>query len=644
MVAQVGALRVTVGADITGLQAGMARAQREVQRGAAGMQKSVGTVSSSFKSLAAVGGISLGWAGLAMGVRAFLSIADASKSLTAQIKLATAEYGSFGQAQKDVQRIAEITHSDLSATANLYAVFQRNSKELGISQAQAARATETVTKTFKISGATAAEATGGLRQFLQALQSGQLRGEEFNSVMENAPRLARLLADSLGVTIGQLRAMAEAGEITGDKLVAALTDRKFTEAIDKEFSHLPVTFDQAMGQIYNAAVVVFGEFDSGGQFSTALSNFVTGGTQGFSDLGDVSYDFGATIRSLLDTLDSVKAALGILHTDGIGSLVGLKSASISLRDALSEIIGIVDGMANAFANLYNAPGNLIRAARGKYLVVNPVNMRGKFDKANRAADLRRIMGAGLNPAEWPSRLPPPRRVMPTRAMSSARQNREGSRGPSEETLAKRAQAEMERKLREDAAYEGERRRNQIAILEADKGLAATADEQAEIGWIAAHRMPPPSISRITPTTMTNRLRLRPVLLRDAMPTTAPMIASGMISQLAQPSSGRKATSASTSATAPMISETRLSIDAPMVVRRPPLAGHWAVSTGEIAASVWLPQRIVTEPTGGDIGHSPRTSCVTNAWVACPDGGNGCSSTDTWIGWLSITRMSRQAKR
>src|SRR5690348_4552388 len=77
--------------------------------------------------------------------------------------------------------------------------------------------------------------------------------------------------------------------------------------------------------------------------------------------------------------------------------------------------------------------------------------------------------------------------------------------------------------------------------------------------IPAHRIPPPSMSRTTPITVTNRLRFRPAVPRETMPMTAPMIASGTISQLAQPRKGMKATSAQISATKPIISETRLNI-------------------------------------------------------------------------------------
>lgn len=254
MVAQVGALRVDLDMSTARLEAGIRRAQDRVQRLEGRFQSLSRSTSRSFAPLA---GLVTGGA-VALGLRTFTQYADAAASFTAQLRLATAQSGSFAQAQADVQRIADLTRSGIEETAQLYSAFQRNARELGITQEQAARATQTVSETFQISGASAAEAAGGLRQFLQALQSGQLRGEEFNSVMENAPRLARLLADSLGVTIGELRNLAQQGELTSDRLIAALTERRFTDQIDAEFRQLPVTFDQAMTRIRNTAIEAAG--------------------------------------------------------------------------------------------------------------------------------------------------------------------------------------------------------------------------------------------------------------------------------------------------------------------------------------------------------------------------------------------------
>src|SRR3546814_10637688 len=102
--------------------------------------------------------------------------------------------------------------------------------------------------------------------------------------MESSPRLARLLADSLDVPVGSLRAMAEQGALTDDKLLRALTDTKFTASTDAELKQMTVTFDQAMTPVHNAAIVTFGAFDQGGEFYTILANFVSGVADGYKGL------------------------------------------------------------------------------------------------------------------------------------------------------------------------------------------------------------------------------------------------------------------------------------------------------------------------------------------------------------------------
>lgn len=469
MVAQVGALRVTVGADITGLQAGMSRAQREVAKSAGAMKRSVGDLQLTFKELATfssrvfrTGALVFGGV---VGARAILGVADASKNLAAQLRLATTQYGSFAQANKDVQGIAERSRSDLLSTAELYAALMRNADQFGASQAQVARITETVAKAFKISGASADEASNATRQLVQAFQSGRLQGDEFRSVMENAPRLSRLLADSLGKTVGELRNMSKEGQLTADVLARAFSDKRFTAAIDQEFKALPVTFDQAMGQVYNAAVVVFGEFDSGGQFSTALANFITGGSQGFSDLGDEAYNFGAQMRGLLDSLDAFRDAIGSLHTEGVGALLGMNDASITLNDTLTVILSTVQGVMNAFANLYNAPGNLIRLATGGNAINNPVDLLGPYNKAKTDAARRRI--TGVSAADMLSEFGFSRRPPPFH--------------PSATGKKKKAKA-APRDRSDDIQYqfENEIRQAQQDILQAQQDLAHTDGDRADI--------------------------------------------------------------------------------------------------------------------------------------------------------------------
>lgn len=233
--------------------------------------------------------------GLLQGVKVYATLVDESKMLTAQLKLATAEYGNFAQAQKDVRDIAASSRSDLDSTATLYSKLQINAAQLGLTQKEVATVTEATVKAFKVSGATTVETSNSIRQLIQGLQSGVLRGEEFNSVMEQAPRLQKAIADSLGKSNGELRAMAEEGKLTGAVVTKAILDA--SEKIRSEFDQIPATFADAMTQIRNAAVITFGAFDEGGEFSKAITSFLIGGTAGMEDMERSAFKLGQTIRT-----------------------------------------------------------------------------------------------------------------------------------------------------------------------------------------------------------------------------------------------------------------------------------------------------------------------------------------------------------
>jgi tape measure domain-containing protein len=459
----------------------MKRAERQVTKSAGVMSRAVKGINTSLSGLGSIAGVTLGGAGLLAGAGAFLKIADAAKSLRSQLKLATSEFGSFEKANRDVRSIAEQTRSDLLATAELYAALQRNSGQLGTTQEQVARATQTVAQAFKISGAATSEQSAATRQLIQAFQSGVLRGDEFNSIMENAPRLAKLLADSMGVTTGALRKMAEEGELTADKLVRAFTDKKFTEGLDAEFRQLPVTFDEAMGQLYNSAVIVLSEFDRGGQFSTSLANFVTDGSEGFSELGKSAYQFGRDVSETFSAIETIREALASLQSDGILGFAGLENATFGWRDALATVLGMIDSVGNAIYNVATGPSRLLGSAFGKGsvgelfgmapLADNPVNLRGSFlsktNKQRLEASRQDIMGrtaADVLAEFGMGRKPPPFRAPPPKAKKGG-----GSK-----------KAPRDRSEDVSFQFEQELRRAQMDVLRAQQSMAATHDERARI--------------------------------------------------------------------------------------------------------------------------------------------------------------------
>jgi tape measure domain-containing protein len=341
-------------------------------------------VSVGTKAIAgAFAGVSL--AAIAAGM---VDMADRSKQLEAQLRLATRETGNFGKAQQDVERISASTRSGLEATATLYAAFVRNSGQLGATQDEAARATETFAKVLKIGGANAAEASSATLQFGQALASGALRGDEFNSIAEASQRILKLIAEAMNQPIGALRGLAEEGKITSDVLFKALTNTKFTDGIDAEFKELPVTFGEAMQRLEDSALQTFGAFDRGGQFSTMLANFVSDGAKGFGDLGEEAEKLGIEIRSQFEGLAT---AFGPLVSAGFAAFSQIDQRAGQTVDYVRDSLNLLDQLSSFGAGVLNrlpqAPGYNTQASGS--------DLAGRYDRGNASAR-RRLEGEAMD--------------------------------------------------------------------------------------------------------------------------------------------------------------------------------------------------------------------------------------------------------
>lgn len=400
-------------------------------------------------------GFAAGFASLALAEK-FLAIADASKNLDAQLRLATSGFGTFGQATDDVRRIAADTRSGLEETASLYGNFARASKELGATQSEAARATETFAKTLKISGADANSAASATLQFGQALASGALRGDELNSILEASPRLARLLTESMGTSIGAIKQLGEEGKLTSDVLFRALTDRKFTDGIDGEFRELPVTFDEAMTQVYNAAVITFGAFDRGGQFSTAIANFVSDGAGGFADLEKAAESFGRTLSSELAGVIAVaETVIGAIRriNDGLGGLPFDQLGKFNDAAAALNPLGagsILLKQLPAYQDAAAARQRQLERDAGEQFVNDA--LRGRDVMGNRIA---------LPPRSAPASSGPKKRT---------------TRGPSAESLAAKAERERIAAIRDEADQARDKARIEDEIIAARAALAVAAKD------------------------------------------------------------------------------------------------------------------------------------------------------------------------
>ncbi|RRV80347.1 tape measure protein [Stutzerimonas stutzeri] len=177
-------------------------------------------------------------------VRGIANAADSYNLMNARLKLATESQQEFNTAQTELRRIATATQTPLESLATLYQRISRPLKEAGRSQKDILAVTEAVSTSFRVSGASAQEAENGVIQFAQALGAGALRGDEFNSVAEQSPRLMQALADSLNVPIGLLKEMAAQGLLTADVVTSALVEQ--LDVLRTEAESLPETIGGAM--------------------------------------------------------------------------------------------------------------------------------------------------------------------------------------------------------------------------------------------------------------------------------------------------------------------------------------------------------------------------------------------------------------
>ena len=213
----------------------------------------------------------------ALSIHQVINYADSWTELQNRLKLVTESSVGLNKATQAVYDIAQRTYQSLDATAQVYQRFADNADRLGLSQQKVAELTETVSKAVAISGASATAAQAALTQFGQALASGQLRGEELNSVMEQTPALAKAIADGMGVSVGELRKKAQDGEMTIEKVIQAL--ERVADSVDKKFATSVTTVSQGFTNLQSAITKFIGEANQG----TGATQLLTTGLSALSN-------------------------------------------------------------------------------------------------------------------------------------------------------------------------------------------------------------------------------------------------------------------------------------------------------------------------------------------------------------------------
>ncbi|HGH4626057.1 TPA: tape measure protein [Enterobacter hormaechei] len=182
--------------------------------------------------------------------KAFLVAADNMSQLNARIERLTGSAATASQTMQSLMRISSATGGSLQDTAKLWETLSTALRDTGATNGQIIQLTETLQKIGRIGGSSTEEMANALRQFGQSISSGTVRAEEFNSILEQMPELARQIAAGMGVSIGELRQLMLDGKLTAEDALNAI--QKQTGSVNSEFEKLPRTLSQANTALTNS--------------------------------------------------------------------------------------------------------------------------------------------------------------------------------------------------------------------------------------------------------------------------------------------------------------------------------------------------------------------------------------------------------
>jgi len=312
MAQTLGTLLINVQADTQHLVKGFDRAERSVNKTTKTMTNSVKALTAAF--------IGLGAVDLA---RSFTQRVDAMTLINSRLKLVTKSTQELITAEKELFKISQNTRQSFGETVDLYSRIARSTKTLNLSQNELLDVTDTINKALIVSGGSAESMRAALVQLGQGFNRGTLRGEEFNSVAEQTPRLAFAIADGMGIARDKLKEFADQGKITSKAIIDALTNQR--ESVEKDFDLMTKTIQGSQQQISNALLKTIGVFDDISGFSKAVSEQLT----------TVSKSLDGVAENLPEIIENSTRLAKIIGVVGI-SYIALNK-SLKLYNGISQV-------------------------------------------------------------------------------------------------------------------------------------------------------------------------------------------------------------------------------------------------------------------------------------------------------------------
>ena len=295
-------------------------------------------------------GIAATVGGLA-AAKKIIGISDDLASTRARLNLIVDDGGSVSELEKKIMASAQRSRSAYFDTASSIAKLGLNARDAFGSLDEVIMFQELINKQFVIGGASIQEQQAASLQLTQAMASGVLRGEELNSIFETAPGIIQAIADYLGVSIGEIRAMAAEGLITSDVVKNAMfaaadeTNAKF-ESMPKTWAQIWVDMQNKALSIFNPILTKINQIANSEQF-TKVTDGIINGLAGVASVATVVLDLLISGASLVvdnwswlsPIILGVATALGVYYgAQLLANGVGLISQGIHIAMAGAKMI------------------------------------------------------------------------------------------------------------------------------------------------------------------------------------------------------------------------------------------------------------------------------------------------------------------
>ncbi|HBQ3215047.1 TPA: tape measure protein [Klebsiella pneumoniae] len=407
MAENAGGIYYDIEMDVRGLLTAQQRVNQRLDLMERGFDKTSRSIDTTERSMSSLSRVAVALTA-ALSVQQVAEYADAWATVNNKLSNSLRPSEQLADVTERVFNITQQTRSSLDATASLYARLERATRQYGTSAGDLAKLTTIINQGFVVSGATAQEAENAIIQLSQGLASGALRGEEFNSVNEQGNRLIVALADSMGVSIGQMRNMAAQGKLTTDVVVNGLLSQG--SVIGAEFANTTTTISQALQVAGNNITKFFGENSTVKTGAAIFSDAVVTISENIGGLSALLTGVAAILGSryvgalTMATAAKIKAAAASRTLSAEESLAAqasankaaadLRAAAVAKQRALDEI-RLAEMMRLTAISETNAAAAEQRLSVARVAAAGAVDNYNRALAANRAAQMALSSGASL---------------------------------------------------------------------------------------------------------------------------------------------------------------------------------------------------------------------------------------------------------